>query len=336
MKKQYLVTGGTGLVGSHMLILLTEKNISPVAIYRTKEKLEKVKNLFRLYDKGPLFSKIHWIPCDVTDRACLEDIIKETGVIFHAAAKVSFLPRHRKEMFNTNILGTENMVNLALEHQVSYFLHVSSIAALGGNSKIKSEKAIWSWNVAHTGYGASKFLSEMEVWRGFQEGLKGAIINPSVIIGPGFWDSGFGKLIDRVAKEKLYFYSEGKTGYTDVRDTVQIMWLLFEKNITEERFIINADNKRFSEIISMLAEFLGVKPPHYKLPEKLTRAMITPINILSTLMGKGKILDKAAINALFEDSEYENSKIKEALNYEFIPVEDSLKFAVEMYKKDKG
>ncbi len=329
--KKILVTGGTGLVGAHLLLYLLEKDQPVTAVYRKKSSLGKTENLFKSYGKEHLFARIRWVEADITDALALSDIVKESDVIFHAAAKVSFLARDKKEMFHTNVNGTEMLVNLALEHGVSYFLHVSSVAALGGNELVKSEKSVWSWSISHTPYGASKFLAEMEVWRGFQEGLQGAVINPSVIIGPGFWNSGFGNVVSRMARGKMPFYVTAKTGFVDVDDVVRIMWKLYEKKVVHQRFVVNAENRKFDEILFRLAELLKVNPPRYKLTEGFAnwiRLLTIPLTVWP---GKGKLWDKAALNALFEDTEYDNAQIVNLLDYRFIPVEKSLQKLVQHY-----
>jgi nucleoside-diphosphate-sugar epimerase len=335
MKKDILITGATGLVGSHLLLYLLEKGYKPLALYRNEKSIDKVQNLFRLYSKTHLLDAIQWIKADIRDDFKMEEIVKEADVIFHAAAKISFAPKDKKELYETNVFATEKLVNLALEHRVSYFLYVSSVAALGGNEPLKSEKSVWSWNISHTHYGATKFLAEMEVWRGFQEGLNGSIINPSVIIGPGFWFSSFGNVVRRLAENKMPFYTTGMTGYVDVRDVVEIMYRLYIEQKTGERFVVNAGNRTFDDILFKLAGFLDVPPPKYKIQKGVLEFLKYPVNLISVLSGKGKILDKASIDALYDHTGYDNTKIVKELDYKFIPVDESLKHTARMYKQHR-
>ncbi len=331
--KRIFITGATGLVGSHLLIELLKKDFSILALYRSNRSLEKVKDLFKLYDLPELFEQIDWVKGDILETDLLDEVLSEVDYIVHAAAKISFSPKDKEKMYRVNVKGTELLVNLALKHGIEYFLHVSSVAALGGNEKIKSEKSIWSWNIPHSDYGGSKFSAEMEVWRGFQEGLKGGIVNPSIIIGPGFWRNSFGLVVDKVYRKKMYFYTEGVNGYVDVRDVINIMLRLLEENIHGERFVLNAGHASFKEITYRLAEFLKVEPPKWKLTPSVMYPARYLINLYGYLSGKGKLVDKKSVSSLFEDMYYDNQKVLNTFGYQFIPIEKSLENIARMYLK---
>ena len=183
-----LVTGGTGLVGSHLLYFLVQRGLSPIAIKRGSSDILKVKKVFSYYTKSykTLFQKIIWEECDMLDFLKLESIIKNVSQIYHCAALISFNNNLKNKMIEINATGTSNIVDLALKYNVQRVCYVSSIATLGSNSGLAvSEDCWWDWE-NQSGYAISKHLAEVEVWRGFAEGLSGIIVNPSLIIGPGF------------------------------------------------------------------------------------------------------------------------------------------------------
>jgi len=318
------------MVGLHLLMHLAGKGLQVHALYRREQSRKRAENIFRRYAGEELLKQIRWVQGDVTDIARMEEVVAGIDVIFHTAAKVSFSPARKKEVYQTNIKGTEILVNAALHEGVSYFLHVSSVAALGGAEQPKAEKSVWTWSIPSTIYAASKFLSEMEVWRGFEEGLRGAIVNPSVIISPAFYDRGIGALADRLYRRKLKFYTSGGNGFVDVADVVRIMWQLYEQNITGERFILNAGHLTFKELLDTLARYLQVPPPRYKIPEKLLRFLIKFYNPVARLTG-GETVDAPMLRSLYDTDFYDNTKITRLLHCSFIPPEESLRKLADDY-----
>ena len=196
-----LVTGGTGLVGSHLLYELTLKNEFVRAIYRNEKKLSVVKKIFSYYTKTPdlLFNKIQWIQADLLDVTLLIEAFKDVRWVYHCAAFVSLEPNKYLKLRKTNIEGTANIVNLCLSNGIEKLCYVSSVAALGKplNNLEIDENSLWNPEAPNSLYGITKYGAEMEVWRGTQEGLNAVIVNPGVILGPGIWNDGSGQIFKR-------------------------------------------------------------------------------------------------------------------------------------------
>ena len=210
-----------------------------------------------------LFNKIHWQECDILDIVSLESIVKSVTHIYHAAALISFNNGDKDKMIEVNTTGTSNIIDLAVKHNVSRVCFVSSIATLGNNNNLPvNEHCLWSWD-NQSAYAISKHLAEMEVWRGFAEGLSGFIVNPSLIIGPGSWHSGIGTIINK-AKLGMPFYPPGSCGVIDVKDLVDIMIKLMHSDITNERFIVNSAHMSYKDLMTIIAKCLNKKIiPHY-------------------------------------------------------------------------
>ena len=261
-----LVTGGTGLVGSHLLLELALTKTKVRAIYRSKSKLAEVKKVFSYYVDNPLvlFNAIEWFQADITDIPKLETAFQNVAYVYHAAAHISFDPRDFKELQRTNTEGTANIVNLCIHHQIKKLCYVSTIGTIGRSVKNKEANENNEWTDEHTNvYALSKYLAEIEVWRGAEENLPVVIINPGVILGPGFWESGSGSLFSTVNKGYSY-YPPGGTGFVSVSDVVRLLTGLMKSNIANERFILVSENLSFKEIMHKIAVGLGIKPP-YKL-----------------------------------------------------------------------
>ncbi|HKP31763.1 MAG TPA: NAD-dependent epimerase/dehydratase family protein, partial [Chitinophagaceae bacterium] len=244
-----LVTGGTGLVGSYLLKELIKGNAHIKALYR-----KAIPEIFTNEDN----EKIEWIKGDVLDVPVLFDSMQGVDQVYHAAAIVTFNPKRKKELFRINIEGTANVVNAAIESGVKKMVHVSSVSAMGRIRKNVEidETMFWTEETSNSNYGKSKYLSEMEVWRGIAEGLQAVIVNPTVILGAGDWEGGSSKIF-KSAYENFPWYTEGAGGFVDVRDVVRSMIMLMESSITAERFVISAENKTYREIFTTIANEFG-------------------------------------------------------------------------------
>lgn len=319
-----LVTGGTGLVGSHLLFNLVQKEKAIRAIYRTNEKKEYVKKIFSYYtdDVDQYFSRIEWVISDITDVFSLESVFNDITEVYHCAALVSFDPKDYRKMRQVNIDGTANMINFSIENNIEKFCFVSSIAAVGDsiNGKPINEENEWSDNSDNNDYSITKYGAEMEVWRGSQEGLDVVIVNPGVILGSGFWSEGSSKLFLQVYNG-FKFYTEGVTGFVHVEDVVKTMVLLMESNIKNERFILVSENKSFKDILFSIADGFNKKRPSIK-SSKLLMAIIWRLDwLLTKLTGKKPLLTKNSAKSSLNKSYYTSQKIEEALNFKFAKID---------------
>ena len=215
-----LVTGATGLVGSHLLVKLLQENEVVKALYRSEKQIEKVRHVFAFYNKMELFDKIKWVKGDVTDIPTLEKAFENVTHIYHCAALVSFEPKDEENLRKINIEGTANIVNCCIDFKVKKLCHVSSIAALGDKKAYESdstEETEWNFEKSHSDYALSKYGAEMEVFRGHQEGLEVVIVNPGVIFGYGFPKRGSDVIIQSV-RRGTSFYTKGFVGIVFVDD----------------------------------------------------------------------------------------------------------------------
>lgn len=314
-----LVTGATGLVGSHLLLLLLENGEEVKALYRNEKNIQQTKALFEWKNQLTLFEKINWIQGCLTDIPSLEKAFENIDYVYHCAAFISFDPGDEEQLRKTNIEGTANIVNLCLAYQIKKLCYVSSIAALGdlqGNETVITEETEWNPEIARSDYAISKFGAEMEVWRGQQEGLPVAIVNPGVILGPGFWNSGSSEIFQRI-KKGLKYYTEGSTGFVTVEDVTRSMYQLMKSNIQKERFILVTESITYHRLADLIATALGKQKPSVYLKPWVTGLAWRIDWLISTLFFKKRMLSKATAISLHTQSEFDNSKIKNALNFEF-------------------
>ncbi|MDO1501796.1 NAD-dependent epimerase/dehydratase family protein [Winogradskyella maritima] len=335
-----LVTGGTGLVGSHLLFELLQTETQVRAIYRRAHKLDLVKRVFSYYseDFEALFNKIEWIEADITDIPKLEIAFEGVSKVYHCAAFVSFEPDKFETLRKINIEGTANIVNLCIAHKVEKMVHVSSIAAIGqptSNQIIITEETAWNPEADNSVYAITKYGAELEVWRGSQEGLDVIIVNPGVVIGPGFWRSGSsGSIFTRVNKNNTY-YTKGTSAYIDVVDVAKTMITLMNSSIKNEGYILIAENLTFKTFLDTVAKAINVPPTKKEANPWLLHLLWRLDWLKHKITDSRRRMTKQLVNSLTSRTTYDNSKIKGVLDFSFKDISKSIDDTAKWFLEDK-
>ncbi len=329
-----LVTGATGLVGSHLILYLLENNESVRAIYRDSNAIEKTRSIFQFYDKASLFNHIAWIEADITETPSLDKAFQNIDFVYHCAGCISFDPNDEKLLRKTNIEGTANIVNFCLRYSIKKLCHVSSIAALGdlkpGEFTI-TEATEWNPEMAHSDYAISKHGAEMEVWRGQQEGLNVVIVNPGIIIGAGFWQTGSGQLFTNIANG-FPFFTKGTTGFVAVNDVSRAMVSLMTSDRTGDRFILVAEVMSFEKLLKIIANALQVKTPSLYAKPWMTN-MYWRIDWLLSALGRKRKYSKLMARASHQMHDYSSEKIRSEIDFEFDDIENILTQTAKAFSK---
>jgi len=332
-----LVTGGTGLVGSHLLFKLVEKGHPVRAIYRLEKKIDIAKHVFSYYSNQEEnhFKKIEWIRADINDIPSLTNAFHGITHVYHCAALVSLDPKNYFKLRHINIEGTANVVNLCLTNSIEKLCYVSSISTIGNEqgTNLISENTHWNPEEDHNVYAITKYGAEMEVWRGAREGLNTVIVNPGIIIGPGFWHTGSGSFFKAVYKGMSY-YTKGVEGYVDINDVTKPMIQLMESDIINQRYILVSENLCYKDFFTKIAEGINVKPPT-KEASKLLLSFAWRLDWLrSNLLNKSRRLTKHTAQSVLIDSVYSNEKIVKTLNYRFTPIDESISESCRLFLHD--
>ncbi len=308
-----------------------------VATYRSESKLELARKIFSFYnpDWQPLFSKIKWLKLDLADVAALGEALEQVDLLYHCAARISFEGNDGTGMVRDNTTTTANVVNAALQGGIKKMVHVSSVAALGrgANEKTIDEKSRWTESKANSAYARSKYLSELEVWRGMEEGLNAVIVNPSIILGPGDWSQGSPTMFRTIAGG-FKFFSHGINGFVDVRDVAEVMIRLMRSEIHSERFVVVAENRSYRDVFFAIADCLGVKRPSVEAKPWMGAIVWRLVKFKTALFGGKAMVTKETVRTSFQKSFYSNKKVKEKLGMEFRPVEESVKDFCGIYGGD--
>lgn len=334
-----LVTGGTGLVGSHLLPDLIKSGYTVRATYRSTESLEKAKKIFAWSvskeEADETFKKIEWVKADITDIPSLKKAFTGIKKVYHCAAYISFDPSEDQKLRKTNIEGTANVVNFCIKEQVEKLCYVSSIATFDkkpGESVI-TESSHWNKELDHSMYAITKYGAEMEVWRASQEGIPVVIVNPGVIIGPGSWESGSGPIFKKIDKGLNYYFPK-VTGFVGVEDVVKGMRLLMESSSQNQQFIMVAENRSFRDIFNLIADSLERPRPRKKLKPWMVFTGWLYESTIGFIFGRKRQLNRQSVKKLYEDTFYSSDKIKSTLDFQFTGIKKEISRTSKAFKKD--
>jgi nucleoside-diphosphate-sugar epimerase len=310
--KVIFITGATGLTGSHLLKALSSREQIIKALYRTEIPAS--------------YPNVEWIKGDIFDAVLLDEMLQGVDEVYHCAAKISYNPKDKNLLFKTNVEGTANIVNACLNNHVKKLLHISSIAALDirKDGGLTTEAMQWNEETTGSAYGKSKYLGEMEVWRGIAEGLRAVIINPSVILGAGDWNKGSSEMFKTVYNEFLY-YSTGVNGFVDVKDVVAAMIALMQSDIVAERFIVSAANISYEELFTMIATAFQKKPPSKKVTPWMAAAIWRIEKIKTLFTGKAPFITKETAGTALAKAYFDNARLLKALpGFQYTPIQKTI------------
>lgn len=323
-------------MGAHLLYKLASEGKAVRAIYRNEHTLDNTRNVFSSYtdDYKTIFKKIEWVESDILDIPALTEAFNGITEVYHCAAFVSFEPDKYHLLRKTNIEGTANIVNISLAKNIQKLCYASSVATLGNtlNNEPITENTFWNPENDNSVYAITKYGAEMEVWRGTQEGLNAVMVNPGVIIGSGIWRYGTGCLFKR-AKKGLNFYTAGSVGLVAVEDVVSAMVKLMDSSISNERYVLVAEDWSYKKFLQTLAKSVNAKPPK-KLASKTLLKIAWRLDWLKhKITGKRRQLTKQLAKSLSTKNNYSSEKIKTALDFEFQDMENTINSVGKQYLK---
>ena len=312
-----LVTGATGFLGAELAkeLILRGNNIRC-----TKRAASIIPTMLI-----PFSAKIEWVEADLMDAFAMEAALEGVTQVYNCAAWVSLKAADKNPMILTNVKGTATLVDFCTEKSIR-MVHTSSVAAVGEAKpgELINENHHLDPTLENDGYAISKLESEMEVWRGIAEGMDAVIVNPTIILGASAGTEGSGQIFETVRKG-LKFYTEGTMGFVDVQDVAKCMIALMESGISGERYIINSENRPYQQIFTEIADCLGVKPPSTLAKPWLMEIGWRGASLWGMLTGKDPAIDKTSAKAASVVREFDNSKIRHAIGFEFKPLSDTVK-----------
>ncbi|MCC6939739.1 MAG: NAD-dependent epimerase/dehydratase family protein [Flavobacteriales bacterium] len=329
-----LITGATGIVGTHLLLERARSGGPVRALFRRGSDRSIVQQVFDHYDASELVPRIEWVEGDLLDVSSLTDAIQGVAHVYHTAALVSFDPRMAKAMYAVNVQGTANLVNVALECGVKRLCHVSSTAAIGRATVgvDRTEDLPWIDDKNTSDYARSKYMAELEVQRGILEGLDAVMVNPCVIIGPGAGTRSSMALVDRVQRGTRFF-TTGSNAFVDARDVAKCMSLLMERGISGERYLLVGENADYRRLFDLLCDGFGSPRPTREAKSWMLGLAWRLEAVRSRLMGRSPLVTRATVESSMNRRGYSNAKVTALLGHHFISLEGSVANVVSFAKR---
>jgi nucleoside-diphosphate-sugar epimerase len=358
-----LVTGGTGLLGGHLLYALLQCYERVAVLKRLSGNTDTLKEIFSFYSKNPdeLLGRIDWRVGDLLDKQSLVGAMADISCVINCAAVVSFQANDRKLLVANNVLGTKNLAEawkgLGVKgHRESRLLiHISSISALGdgpGNDPgfLIDEQTPRNTRRVHSGYSISKFESEKALTEIVPDAV---ILNPGVILGPGQWGKGSSLLFVKVWNG-IKYYPYGGTGFVDVRDVAGIIIGIIDRmhlnkdreiatgiqgldhdglGMNGERYCIVGANLRYRDFFNLVTDEYGIPNPGIYAGKVLTALAWRADGLWSAMVGRSPLLTRETAEASQRISFYSSLKIQQALDYQFRPVGETIDWVAGFYIK---
>ena len=310
-----IITGASGLLGGIIAQTFISRNIPVTGLYN---------------DTKPNSSNINWVQCNITDAPTLLKIFEGAECVIHAAAIVSFAQKNKEKMLAVNVDGTANVVNVCLATRVKRLIHISSVAAIGKPAKenMVTEKTPWTHASKPSNYGESKYLAELEVFRGEAEGLSVAVVNPSIILAKGNNHRSSGKIIQYVQDERK-FYVDGYLNYIDARDVAEMIWQLYKNREAKGRYIASAGTVGWQGLFAEIGRRLGKKPPTIKVSPTMARVAAAVEWLRSSLSGSEPLVTKETAKIARQKITYSNERAVSDLGIHFKSLQDTLDWCCE-------
>ena len=312
--KKVIVTGATGFLGMHLIDELIRNNFEVIAVCR------------RLPEKS-YSQAVTFYQGDIEDPYSLREAFIQASIVVHAAALVSADPTDNHQMYQTNVIGTRNVVDACLFSGVKRLIYVSSVAALIGDSAPEKISEPQPWNGPLAGYGYTKYKGGMEVRRGEAEGLEVVFIHPSVIFGPGDADRSSGKIL-KLIRNGLPFAPRGVLNGVDARDVSELLVRMIKGEGTGKNFVVSGFSMNWKDFYESVLRGYGNSKRILIIPTQFAILFIWIYEKLSRLIRLRPLITVNAIKMATSGNSYDSKIVAKELGFIFRTPEETLNWLV--------
>lgn len=318
-----LVTGASGFLGSHVARQLVARGDDVRVLLRPSSHNRAIGDLSLEYVTG-----------DLRDADSLERAVKGVERVFHVAADYRLWARRSREIYDSNVAGTKNLLAAAKRAGVAQFIYTSTVATIAvDRSEPPNEltEAKLEEMVGH--YKRSKWMAEREVLNAAKEGLPVIVAMPTTPVGPWDWKpTPTGKIIVDFLNGKMPGYVETGLNFVGVEECAAGHLLVAEKGKIGERYLLGAENLTLKQVLDTLEKITGLSAPTLKIPHGVALGVAYASTIFSRLIGEEPQIPiegvKIARHKMFVDC----SRAKRELGFQPGPVAAALERAVRWYE----
>ena len=317
-----LVTGATGFLGMHLCEQLKQQGWQVYALCRSEEKAQNLANDIQIII-GDILST----------NAFAENIPEGLDAIFHTAASTNTWHKNNEMQTKTNLQGTQNMLDLAIEKNVTRFIHVSSVVVFGIHSQLQNitEDLSKSGADSFINYVRTKTAAEIKVLE--TKDLDTVVINPTHIIGPGDRHN-WARLIKMISESKLPSIPNGSGSFVDVRDVAAGIIAAFFHGKTGENYLLGGTDMNFKEFVHIVASKLNVKPTAIQLPNILLKALAQIKNTISKVTSKEPDITPESVALISDLYACDAAKARKQLGYQTRDFSTTLEETVSFLKDE--
>lgn len=322
-----LVTGATGFIGSNVAKKLIEAGFEVNALIRKSSNKLNIKRLPLEIFYG-----------DLIDKESLERAVKGCRGLFHVAASYSFWSPNPDEFYKTNVEGTGNIIQAAVNAGVEKIVYTSSESTIKNSSSggAASEGEMCDLCDVAGDYKKSKLLAEREVLEFCKRSYPIVIVNPTTPIGPGdVKPTPTGRIVLDFLNKKMPAYVNTGLNVIDVEDVACGHLLAFEKGKIGERYLLGNKNLTLKQIFEIVADIAGMKPPRIQIPLWLamTAAYVNEF-ISGKIFKKHPAVPVAAVKTAYKFRYFDCSKAVYQLGLPQAPVEVAFEKSVKWFKEN--
>jgi dihydroflavonol-4-reductase len=317
-----LITGASGLVGSHVARALAERGDDLRLLLRERSRLDNLSDLDYETAAG-----------DILDRRSLRRALKGVDRVFHVAGMTSL--RASVETLNrVNVEGTRTVLEECLRAGVERVVYTSSAAAIGPAPRGSTADETQAFAVG--GYGVpyvnAKREAEVEALRLAARGLPVVIVNPGHVFGRGDIYRSSTDIVRRFLRRQIPAYVDGALNIVDVDDVARGHLLADEHGEVGERYILGNRNFTFDRLFADLGRLSGVEPPALKLPAPAAMAFA-----LAAQAAPGTApITTTEVRVASMWWAFRSTKAKRELGYKPAPHEDTIEATIDWYRGREG
>lgn len=317
-----LVTGASGFLGSHVARQLVAHGEPVRVLMRSSSTNRAVSDLSLEYVTG-----------DLRDPASLDKAVAGVQYVFHVAADYRLWARKSRDIYDSNVTGTKNLLAAAKRANVEKFIYTSTVATIAvDRSELPNEKtqARLEEMVGH--YKRSKWMAEQEALNAAKEGLPVVIAMPTTPVGPGDWKpTPTGKIILDFLNGKMPGYVETGLNFVGAEECAAGHLLAAEKGKVGERYLLGAENLTLKQLLDTLAKITGFRAPSLKIPHGMALGVAYMSTAFSRLLGKEPQIPIEGVKIARHNMFVDASRAQRELGFQAGSVAAALERAVRWY-----